>query len=468
MGETEGFLNKILVWIQSALSQVVHGAGRSPPMKPSVLLCLCAALAPMLSQATDSTATPLETWWQGKRGTGDWMGVRPSLEDRGIDLTGKWLGTFYGVVDGGLSRHGAFDQSLHFDLKVDFAKLTGWEALEGLTATAGVRYRDGSNVNNYVGASSTFNPSTYQSAKQWRMMPFYLTYTTPEMFGVKNFLTLSGGWQDPYDHFAQQQDAKLFRNNAIVSSKGISANGVGWSSGYAAWGGYLKVKPNDWSYAQAGLYMAIPEGNNTSNHGLDFQGARPAGRNGIYVLAEAGVTPKVGPARLPGKYVMGGYYWGIENTSYNGAPVAGRYGLYWQVEQMLWREPAASTGKEAVLSDQGLRWFSFFNFSPASNSAMPFYFHTGAVYKGLIPGRDNDQAGVAFALGNYSYDKILDDYRDHRTVHQTYEGVIEGDYRFQVNRWAFVQPFVQYVIRPGGTGLVGNATVVGLHFGLEF
>jgi hypothetical protein len=85
---------------------------------------------------------------------------------------------------GGRSRAArGIDQSLHFDLKVDFAKLTGWSALEGLTGAAGVRYRDGLNVNNFVGASSTFNPSTYQSGKQWRLMPFFLTYTTPELFG---------------------------------------------------------------------------------------------------------------------------------------------------------------------------------------------------------------------------------------------------------------------------------------------
>jgi carbohydrate-selective porin OprB len=57
--------------------------------------------------------------------------VRPALEDHGISLTAKWIGTFYGVAAGGLEQRGAFDQSLHFDLKVDLAKLTGLRALEG-------------------------------------------------------------------------------------------------------------------------------------------------------------------------------------------------------------------------------------------------------------------------------------------------------------------------------------------------
>jgi hypothetical protein len=56
--------------------------------------------------------------------------VRPALED--INLTCKWLGTFYGVAAGGLEQRGAFDQSLRFDLKVDFAKLTVLELAGGL------------------------------------------------------------------------------------------------------------------------------------------------------------------------------------------------------------------------------------------------------------------------------------------------------------------------------------------------
>jgi hypothetical protein len=54
--------------------------------------------AGVLRSQSDS---PLEKWWNGKRGTGDWLRARPALEDRGINLTGKWIGTFYGVATGG-------------------------------------------------------------------------------------------------------------------------------------------------------------------------------------------------------------------------------------------------------------------------------------------------------------------------------------------------------------------------------
>jgi hypothetical protein len=81
--------------------------------------------------------------------------------------------------------------------ELDFAKLTGWEPLEGLKAFAEVRWRDGLNPNLYVGASPNFQPSHFRSGKQWRLMYFGLTCTTPELFGVKEFLTLTGGWIQP-------------------------------------------------------------------------------------------------------------------------------------------------------------------------------------------------------------------------------------------------------------------------------
>ena len=54
-------------------------------------------------------------------------------------------------------------------------------------------------------------------------MTFGLTYTTPELFGMKEFLTLTGGWIQPQKEFIDQPLSKLFVNNAFESSKGIGA-----------------------------------------------------------------------------------------------------------------------------------------------------------------------------------------------------------------------------------------------------
>ena len=65
---------------------------------------------------------------------------------------------------------------------------TGWEAIEGLSLYSDLRYRGGAGVNKWVGASSQFAPSTFQGGRLWRFQQVYLTYITPELFGIKEFL----------------------------------------------------------------------------------------------------------------------------------------------------------------------------------------------------------------------------------------------------------------------------------------
>ena len=467
------------------------------PIGLALSLAFLAAFANVQAgQATSVESTNnssvLEDWWNGKHATGNWLGVRDTLEDHGVNLGVEWKANFFWNADGGLQQRFGYDDEWKFRATLDMAKLTGWDAIEGLTLFSDLRYRGGAGVNKYIGSSTQYAPSTFQAGRLWRFRNAYATYTTPELFGVKEFLTISGGWQNPTDIFINQPLNKFFLNNTFTSNRGIGANGIGWGGSYAAWGGYLKVKPVDWFYLQNGLYLAIPDTRSTSNHGLFFAGAQPPDRNGLFWLTETGVTPKLGPSKLPGRYATGLIYWGLENTSYNGANYDQKLLFYWQADQQLYREPAAeesappvqapSGGKSVAdgksfkaevepskskLNEQGLYFFSLLNFAPKYDNPVSFYLQTGLVYKGLIPTRDTDQFGVAFAYGDYSSSKERADERRNRPV-QTYEGVVEFSYRVQLNKWAYVQPDLQYIIRPDGTGLTQNATVLGFQLGVIF
>jgi len=462
-----------------------------------ILLGASLAHAGSVTPPPEETSSPslLAEWWEGKYATGNWFGVRDVLEDRGVKIGVEWKANLLWNVDGGLQQRFGYDDEWKFRLTIDPAKLLGWDAIEGLSFYSDVRYRGGSGVNQYIGTGNTgqFAPSTFQGGRLWRFQNAYATYTTPEAFGIKEFLTISGGWQNPTDIFVNQPLNKFFINNTFTSNRGIGANGIGWGGSYSAWGGYLKVKPTEWSYLQSGLYVAIPNAGTTSNHGLFFAGAQPPDSNGLFWLTETGLTPKLGPSKLPGRYATGFIYWGVENTSYFGENYDQRLLFYFQADQMLYREPTpeepaplgkgpsdgksladGKNAKEVIptpakpkLNEQGLYFFSLITFAPKYNNPEPFYFQTGLVYKGLIPTRDADQIGLAFGYGNYSYYKILEDRADGDPT-QTYQGVLEGSYRFQLNRWAYVQPTVQYIIRPGATGLVSNATVLGFQLGVTF
>lgn len=445
----------------------------------------------------ESSESALSEWWNGKYMTGNWFGLRDTLADKGLTFRGKYEGVFYGVVDSQRGSRGFYDQELAFDGNLDFAKFTGWEGLDGLSAFGGVRWRDprsNSNPNSFVQANSLFQPSNNQSGTQWRLTTFGLAYTTPELFGIKELVTLRGGWLQPQKEFIDQPLSKLFVNNSIESAKGVGGN-IPFSSSFSTWGGTLQVKPVKWAYAKGGLFMAYPSATSSSNHGLAFQGFAPdTSLNGLMAMAETGVTPKIGASELPGKYAIGGYYWGNQKNSFNGTSNYGGTGLYFQADQMLFREPSAPAeepapmGKDGksmasgssksfkepvteikpVLSKQGLSMFNLVSLAPKYNNLFPFYFQSGLVYQGLIPGRNEDLTMFAMSYGSYSLDNINNLQNNGNVNQPNYTLVLEWDYRIQINKWAYFQPFAQYIIKPAGTGAVQNATILGFAYALSF
>lgn len=467
----------------------------------SAAIAMTAACPLHAGETTTTTTTEssseswLSEWWNGKYMTGNWFGLRDTLADHGLKISGKYEGIFFGVLDSQRGQRGFYDQELAFAGELDFAKFLNNDNLDGLSAFAEVRWRDpraSSNPNSFVRASSLFQPSNNQSGTQWRLLTFGLQYTTPELFGIEDFLTIKGGWLRPQKEFIDQPLSKLFVNNSIESAKGVGGN-IPFSSSFSTWGGTLEIKPLKNYYAKAGLFMAYPGSTSSSNHGLAFEGsAEDPSENGLLVMAETGITPKIGPAELPGKYAMGAYYYGQDVDSFNGTNQYGQYGFYWQADQMLFRERSAeaevvlskgpSDGKsvsggksfkepvevKSELSKQGLYSFSLVSFAPKYNNLYPFYFQTGLVYEGLIPTRDSDKLMFAIAYGSYSYYNIQSLQADGVVNQPNYSLVLEWDYRLQINKWAHFQPFVQYIIQPNGTGAVQNATILGFAYGLVF
>ena len=117
--------------------------------------------------------------------------------------------------------------------------------------------------------------------------------------------------------------------------------------------------------------------------------------------------------------------------------------------------------------DNGLTALAVTAIGPDNVNKFPFLIMGGLIYKGLIPGRDNDL--TAFEAVYSQYSKSLR--RSEKSIGnsgQTYELMIEFTQKIMVTKWMFIQPDLQYIIRPGGTGDTENALVVGSRFGLSF
>jgi porin len=119
-------------------------------------------------------------------------------------------------------------------------------------------------------------------------------------------------------------------------------------------------------------------------------------------------------------------------------------------------------------SDRGLTVFGIAALDPQPNIAIvPFQLSGGAIYKGLVPGRPDDRAIFGVIYGNFS-----NDYAD--SVETTLGGLpteeidLEWGYRIQASQFAYIQPDVQVVTNPGGSGTIPDAVVLGAQFGLKF
>ena len=367
---------------------------------------------------------------------------------------GHWRAIYYGILSSENGSGNAFPQELVFRSRVDLAKASKWEMLEGLGVFGEVRWRDpayAANPNNMVDGDSLFNPSRYSGGTGWRLMWFGLDYVVPEFFGRPDALTLRGGWLQPQREFITQPLSRLFANNALGSAEGLGGN-IPFGSSFTTWGGTIEAKPEDWSYAKAGLFMSYFDPTNPNNNGLMFRG-NPGENNGLFFLGETGIRPEIGPEKLPGHYAFGGYFYGEDNEEFGGD----KFGFYWQGDQMLWREAG----------EQGLRMFSLWVFAPKYNNDFSFYLQGGLVYEGAIPGRDRDQLMAGVAVGQYSYYDLLEARADgDPEPNQT--TLVETGYRIRLNGWSFVQPFAQFIVQPDGTTAVANAAVIGVSMGVDF
>ncbi|MEO6847558.1 MAG: carbohydrate porin, partial [Chthoniobacterales bacterium] len=287
------------------------------------------------------------------------------------------------------------------------------------------------------------------------------------------------------DDFASSPIYWLYMNNGIDGNpQALPVNTAFSAYPWAVWAARVKIQPTEDTVAQFGVYQASNRIFNRSYQGVDWS-MRPS--DGVLLISQVGWHPElfkrpVKPdpvpddskevvskavkepivAGYPGHYWMGFYFtpW-AQSTYVAGSPTAfNAYGFYWHADQMVYRPN--------MNSDEGLTLWSAFVLSPQQNLAkLPFQVNGGLVYKGLIPQRKQDQTIFGAIFGEFGTDYA-------QTVSPTgagypnYELVFEWGYRVNFNKFLYVQPDIQYVIHPGGTGNIPNALVLGSQMGVTF
>ena len=112
---------------------------------------------------------------------------------------------------------------------------------------------------------------------------------------------------------------------------------------------------------------------------------------------------------------------------------------------------------------------------------MTAYIDAGIRFSGFIPNRPMDVFGLAAAWGNISpsFSNQVSEYNSYYAQNSpipTAESVFEITYLSPIQKWWSAQPFLQYIINPGGgtsnpyspSQKINNATIVGLRVAMNF
>ena len=115
-------------------------------------------------------------------------------------------------------------------------------------------------------------------------------YDDPEPSSVRDFLTLSGGWQNPSDFFIVRS-GKFFLNNTFNSGRALAGSESPGRGSYSALA-HLKIKPLDWYYGQF-----VSGDSETSRHGCAAR--NPDGRQPGHAMPQSKRGENANASRLP-------------------------------------------------------------------------------------------------------------------------------------------------------------------------
>ncbi len=410
--------------------------------------------------------------------TGNWGGKRDGLREYGIEPFAYYTADPAGIVSGGRSKDFNYADDWFFGVNVNLEKLIGWK---GARLVINGINRDGSSIQANVG-------SIYDPQQSVGGQTIFLYNVTLEQFLFDGKFSLKVGRFGACDDFNNSPIYNLYMNNGIDGDiRNVLFNTQFAAYPFATWAARLRYNFTAETYVKLGVFQTTENVFDRDTHGLDWS---IGGSDGVTLIAQVGWTPQLfkrtvaasgsgassagdgkdGKSSATQTKVVGmpgHYHVGVTFSPWEGYRQFGRrgltensYGFYAHADQMVYQETPGS--------EQGLTLWAAGGYYPQHNiSIVPFQVNGGLIYQGLLPNRDTDRALLGLIFGKFS--------RDYASVVEAagngrpdYEFVLEAAYRFQIAKYAYIQPDLQWIVRPGGTGRVADAVVLGTMVGLTF
>ena len=407
-------------------------------MKPISILSILLVSLPCMAQAS---------WLEGDRLTGDWQGARTSQEAAGVKYFAYYSGIFAANVSGGNSTDSSYSGDLFIGVEFDLEKIAGWDST--YFTISGID-RHGRSIDGAVGGQ-------YSVMQNVGGQNAFLYNVTLEKKFLDDTLSVKLGRMTATDDFVGSPFYSYSLNNAVNGQiRAALFDGVMTSYPFPVWGARVKYQPSEEWYVMMGAFQLSPDMFDRNGQGVDFQ---IEGDDGISIFTQVGWNPKF--AERPAHFFVGMNNAFYDMDKFNSDETRGQFvRFYGHADYQVYAETPGS--------EEGLALFLTLGYSPDDDAAIiPLQSTFGANYTGLIPGRDKDKTLLFVTYGGFS-DVLGDERAAAGNSRPDYELVTEIGHRIQITPSTYIQPDIQYIHRPGGTGDIKDATVLGVQFGASF
>lgn len=402
-----------------------------------------------------------------------WRQTRSRLEARGIRFEAFYTLDLLSTVAGGKRRATGVLGDVDLVLTTELEELVGWPGARAMFYVLGTHgdrpSRD--DVGDLQGVSNIEDVDTWKLYEAW----------IEQDLGTRR-ASLLAGLYDVSSEFDVLPTASLF----VHSSPGTGADlGLSGRNGPSAFpvtsiAARLALEPADWSYARIVVADGVPgdpdDPRGTEVHFDDGDGVLVVAELGLVDVAEQKERVTGGRRRKEenggeatpahharhGKLAAGLWVYTSEfddfvRTDAGGEPRTrdGSHGAYLLAEAHVFHEREDP--------DQGLSMFGRAGVADPRTAVVDAYLGGGAVYRGALPGRDEDELGLAVAAAHLGSDYRKASSRAGTTL-ESWEVALELSYRFHATPWLSIQPDMQVVFDPGGNADLDDAVVVGARF----
>ena len=329
--------------------------------------------------------------------TGDWGGLRTELRDRGFTLDLRYLAEFMGAFAPAGAEGADYLGHLDLGFTLNFEKLT---QTPGLSLRASIIGDHGGVPSNRIGAFQYL--SNIEAIPQVRLYELFLQQDL-----LDGGLSLLAGLYDLNGEFQVSAVSALFVHSSHGIGGALGNSGRNGPSIFPVTGLAVRVRiqAENLGYLMVAAMDAVPG----DPEGPSFANFRLSGDEGVLLIAEIGREhsqsdlPEMSAPLMSWNAPVRAGYWkaALGAWQYSGGVPdprdaegrvlrPGAYGFYGLVEARLWSEEEAVQGLSAFLRVEGTR---------ALAAPIDAFLGAGLVYRGLFPGRDFDQFGVAVAMG---------------------------------------------------------------------